>query len=46
MAEVWSWVVERYGDRKVLGTRDVLGQDDEVQPNGTVFIKLRLGEYR
>ena len=46
MAEVWTWVVERYSGRKVLGTRDVAGEEDEIQPNGTVFKKLKLGDYR
>ena len=46
MAEVWTWVVERYSTRKVLGTRDVAGEEDEIQPNGTVFKKLKLGDYR
>ena len=46
MAEVWWWVVGRYGDRRLLGTRDVLGEQEEIQPNGTVFMKLDLGEYR
>ena len=30
----------------MLGTRDVLGEDDEIQPNGKMFKKLDLGEYR
>ena len=46
MAEVWTWVVERYSVRKVLGTRDVAAEEDEIQPNGTVFKKLILGDYR
>jgi len=46
MADVWTWVVARYGSRRLLGTRDILGEDDEVQSNGTVFKKLLLGDYR
>ena len=46
MAEVFSWAVARFGSRKFLGTRDVLGEDDEIQPNGRIFAKLELGEYR
>ena len=46
MAEVWEWVVARYGARSVLGTRDVAGEEDEIQCNGTVFKKLILGEYQ
>ena len=43
MADVWTWCVARYGSRRLLGTRDQLGEDDEVQSNGTVFKKLLLG---
>ena len=46
MADVWSWVVGRYGSRRLLGTRDILGEEDEIQSNGSVFRKLLLGEYR
>lgn len=46
MAEVWSWAVGRYGTRKLLGTRDVVGEENEIQPNGQIFRKLLLGDYR
>ena len=46
MADVWSWAVKQYGGRKFLGTRDILGEDDEIQSNGRIFSKLELGEYR
>ena len=46
MAETWSWAVKRYGGRKLLGTRDILGEDDEIQSNGRIFSKLELGDYR
>jgi len=46
MADVWDWSVKRYSDKRLLGTRDVLGEEDEVQPNGKMFKKLELGDYR
>lgn len=46
MAKAWSWAVRRYGAKELLGTRDVLAEEDEVQPNGKIFKKLVLGEYR
>ena len=46
MDEVFRWSVNRYGARRFLGTRDILGEDDEVQPNGRIFAKLELGDYR
>ena len=36
----------RYSDKRLLGTRDVLGEEDEVQPNGKMFRKVDLGDYR
>lgn len=46
MADVWNWSVARYKEKKLLGTRDLLGEEDEVQPNGKMFKKLELGDYR
>jgi len=46
MADVWKWSVNRYREKKLLGTRDILGEEDEVQPNGKMFKKLELGDYR
>ena len=34
-----------YPYRKCLGTREVLREEDETQPNGRVFKKLICGEY-
>ena len=41
-----SSFIFRYSDKRLLGTRDVLGEEDEVQPNGKMFKKLELGDYR
>ena len=46
MAEAWSWAVNRYSTNKLLGTRDILGEEDEIQSNGRIFSKLELGDYR
>ena len=46
MADVWDWSVARYREKKLVGTRDILGEEDEVQPNGKMFKKLELGDYR
>jgi len=46
LADVWDWSVARYREKKLLGTRDLLGEEDEVQPNGKMFKKLELGDYR
>ncbi|KAH7941340.1 hypothetical protein HPB49_012401 [Dermacentor silvarum] len=38
--------IRLYPERPALGTRPVLGQSEEKQPNGSVFKKLVLGDYR
>ncbi|XP_041988112.1 long-chain-fatty-acid--CoA ligase 4 isoform X2 [Aricia agestis] len=35
----------RWQDRKCLGTRTVLSEEDEPQPNGRVFKKYKMGDY-
>ena len=46
MAEVWTWAVTRYRGKTVLGTREMLGEEEEVQHDGQVFKKYNLGDYR
>lgn len=46
LTDLWNWSVRKYRDRKLLGTRDILGEEDEIQPNGKMFKKLELGSYR
>ncbi len=46
MDKAWSWAVRRYGPRPLLGTRDIMAEEDEVQSNGKIFKKLELGDYR
>ena len=38
--------MRKYGAKECLGTREVLGVEDEVQKSGKVFQKLQLGEYK
>merc|ERR1712227_884869 len=45
MERVWNFSMKKYGTRKALGTRAVLGEVDEKQPDGKVFTKFQLGEY-
>ena len=37
---VLKWVAENHGDKKCLGTRQILAEEDEVQANGRVFKKV------
>ena len=38
--------MEKHGDRGCMGTRELLAEDDEVQPNGRIFKKMILGDYK
>ena len=42
----FNFAVAKYGSKRCMGTREVLGEMDEVQENGKVFKKLSLGEYK
>ncbi|KAM7389475.1 hypothetical protein PAMP_023451 [Pampus punctatissimus] len=44
--KLFDHAVQRFGQAHCLGTRDVLSEENEIQPSGKVFKKLILGEYR
>ncbi|XP_070692720.1 long-chain-fatty-acid--CoA ligase 4 [Pempheris klunzingeri] len=44
--KLFEHAVQRFGETHCLGFRDVLSEENEVQPSGKVFKKLILGEYR
>ncbi|XP_067084864.1 long-chain-fatty-acid--CoA ligase 4b isoform X1 [Osmerus mordax] len=44
--KLFKHAVQRFGKADCLGTREVLSEENETQPNGKVFKKLILGEYR
>lgn len=46
LEKVFKFVVKVHSGKKCLGTREILGEEDEVQPNGRIFKKLKLGEYK
>lgn len=43
--KVFEYAVKFFPERDCLGTREVLSEEDEVQPNGKVFKKVILGDY-
>jgi len=45
MANLFSYCVKKYGERAALGSRAVVGEEEEQQPDGRVFTKLQLGDY-
>lgn len=46
MADAFNWAVLKYGDTPCMGTREIIAELDEVQPNGKMFKKYDLGDYR
>uniref|UniRef100_A0AAY5KS58 long-chain-fatty-acid--CoA ligase n=1 Tax=Esox lucius TaxID=8010 RepID=A0AAY5KS58_ESOLU len=44
--KLFEHAVQRFRDADCLGTREVLSEENELQPSGKVFKKLILGEYR
>uniref|UniRef100_A0A8C0SCS6 long-chain-fatty-acid--CoA ligase n=1 Tax=Canis lupus familiaris TaxID=9615 RepID=A0A8C0SCS6_CANLF len=43
--KVFMYAKNKFKDKKLLGTREILSEDDEVQPNGKIFKKVILGNY-
>ncbi|KAJ8388705.1 hypothetical protein AAFF_G00131140 [Aldrovandia affinis] len=43
--KVFEHARQRFPDRDCLGTREVLSEEDESQPNGKLFKKVILGDY-
>jgi long-chain acyl-CoA synthetase len=42
----FNYAVKKFGNRECLGTRQILGVEDETQKNGKVFQKWALGDYQ
>lgn len=40
MCKMFDYVSVRYANKRCLGTRQILAEEDEVQPNGRVFKKV------
>ncbi|XP_074545148.1 long-chain-fatty-acid--CoA ligase 3b [Halichoeres trimaculatus] len=43
--KMFEYAAGKFPDRDCLGTREVLSEEDELQPNGKVFKKVILGNY-
>ncbi|OQR79866.1 long-chain-fatty-acid--CoA ligase 4-like [Tropilaelaps mercedesae] len=46
MDQLIRMAIEKFNDRKCLGSREVFSEEEEKQPDGRVFKKYTLGEYR
>ena len=40
LEKVMNWITKKHGDKKCVGTREILAEEDEVQPNGRIFKKV------
>ena len=40
MEKVFRFAVRQHGQKSAVGTREILAEEDEVQPNGRVFKKV------
>ncbi|XP_015588101.1 long-chain-fatty-acid--CoA ligase 4 isoform X2 [Cephus cinctus] len=40
------WVANIHSGKRCLGTRQILAEEDELQPNGRVFKKYKMGDYK
>ncbi len=45
MDQLMDYAVSLYSHRRMVGTRQLLAEEDEEQPNGKVFKKWVMGEY-
>ncbi|GCC28804.1 hypothetical protein chiPu_0007238, partial [Chiloscyllium punctatum] len=44
--KIFQYATEAFRHRNCLGTREILSEEDEIQPNGRIFKKLILGNYK
>ncbi|KAM8800210.1 long-chain-fatty-acid--CoA ligase 4 isoform 1-T1 [Eudromia elegans] len=44
--KLFDHALARFGKKDCLGTREILSEENEMQPNGKVFKKLILGTYK
>ncbi|KAK7602450.1 hypothetical protein V9T40_008039 [Parthenolecanium corni] len=45
MEKVIRFTTKKYSDKKCLGTRQILAEEDEEQPDGRIFKKYKMGDY-
>lgn len=41
-----TFATKTHTTKKCLGTRQILSEEDEIQPNGRVFKKYNMGDYQ
>lgn len=46
LEKMMTWVVNMHKEKNCLGTRQILAEEDELQPNGRIFKKYKMGDYK
>lgn len=46
LEKIFKYCAHAHTNSNCLGTREYLSEEDEMQPNGRVFKKLKMGEYK
>lgn len=46
MEKMFNFATKIHMNKRCLGTREILSEEDEIQPNGRVFKKYNMGEYK
>lgn len=46
LEKMLKYVAKHYANQRCLGTRQILSEEDEIQPNGRVFKKYKMGDYK
>lgn len=46
LESMFNYVAKTHSTKRCLGTRQILSEEDEVQPNGRVFKKYNMGDYK
>ena len=46
MDECFNFAVSQHSHKRMVGTRQVFNEEDEMQQNGKVFKKWDMGEYK
>lgn len=46
LEKMFNYVAKIHTNKRCLGTREILSEEDEMQPNGRLFKKYNMGEYK
>lgn len=46
LEKMFNYVTKIHTNKRCLGTREILSEEDEVQPNGRIFKKYNMGDYK